>query len=287
MPETMEVELPEPRISRRMTAVIEKVLEDRPPSDPLYHYTTLDGLRGILDTETMWTSDLGFLNDPKEITYGATVIHDHVGKRLERSPDPIAKAACESMLEAANFRMKSWKAPYSRCFAFSLCEADDLPSQWRDYSPNEDGVSVGFCTNALAKRAEAQRFKFIRCRYEPREQEALVDRLVDRVVAEARLASDPMTYLSERPSRTSALNASDEWIIPGVMVLAATFKRKTFASEREWRVVAAAEALAGPWTRFRTRERELIPYLEFGLGGEDDPFSIERVLIGPGPSQEL
>jgi len=284
MTETVPVKVPEPRISRRMTAVIGEILKEEPPGAPLYHYTTLYGLRAILDSGTMWASDLGFLNDPEEITYGATVIHGHVSKRLERSPDPIGKAACNSILEATGFRRDSWNAPYSRCFAFSLSEADDLLSQWRGYAPNQDGVSIGFSSKALVAQAEAQWFKFIRCRYEPKEQEALVDRLVETLVREARLASDAITYLTDGYSETSALNA---WSVPGVMVLTATFKRKSFADEREWRAVAAAEPLAGPLTKFRSRGRELVPYLEFGLGGEDHPFPVERVMIGPGPNQEL
>lgn len=284
MTETVYQKIPQPRIPRRMAAVIEKVLKQDQPRAPLYHYTTLEGLRGIVNSGTMWASDLGFLNDPEEITYGATVIHDQVTRRLENSADPVTKGACKSILEAARFRRDSWKGPYSRCFSFSLSEADDVLSQWRGYAPNQDGVSIGFLSEALASRAEAQWFKFIKCRYELKEQQAIVDQLVDRIVAEARVASDGASYLTEGHSEASAWN---EWSIPGVMVLTATFKRQSFAEEHEWRVVAAAEALLGPWTKFRMRERELIPYREFELGNENGPFSIERVLIGPGPNQEL
>ncbi len=283
MSETVHFKMPEPRISRRMSAVIDKVLQDKPPTGTLYHYTTLEGLSGILDSGTMWASDLGFLDDTEEITYGTTVIHDHVSDCLERTPDTIVKLACKSIQGAAEFRRNSWKVPYSRCFAFSLCEADNLRTQWECYALNH-GVSIGFSSEALVVRAEAQWFKFIQCRYQPKEQEALVDRLVETLVAEARLASEPETYLTDGSTETSGWN---EWSIPGVMVLAATFKRKGFADEREWRAVAAAEALAGPRTKFRIRGGELIPYLEFGLGGDRDPFSVDRVLIGPGPNQEL
>lgn len=284
MTEAVEVHTLEPRIPRRMAAVVNEILGQEQPGERLYHYTTLAGLLGILNSGTMWASDLGFLNDPEEITYGSKVIHDHVSKRLERSDDPITKAACVSILEATRFRADSWKGPYSRCFSFSLSEADDLLSQWRGYAPNRDGVSIGFSSEALEERAKRQWFRFIRCRYELKEQEALVNRLVDRVVAEAHVAPDATTYLTDGRLEPSAWN---EWSIPGVMVLSATFKRQSFAEEHEWRMVAAAEALLGPLTRFRMSERELIPYLEFGLGGEEDRFSIERVLIGPGPNQEL
>lgn len=34
----------------------------------LYHYTTLEGLKGILETQTLWATHFEFLNDSSELS---------------------------------------------------------------------------------------------------------------------------------------------------------------------------------------------------------------------------
>jgi hypothetical protein len=145
------------------------------------------------------------------------------------------------------------------------------------------GVAIGFSGKALAPRAERQWFKFIKCRYRRNEQVALVDGLIDKVLGEARKQDDPHAYLTDGSTDEFAWNW---WIVPGVKLMAAMFKREVFADEREWRVVAAAEALSGPFTRFRVCDRALVPYLEFGLGALDQPL-VDLVRVGPGPDVDL
>jgi len=41
-----------------------------PPRGLLYHYTTADGLKGIIEKNELWATSAYFLNDSAEITYG-------------------------------------------------------------------------------------------------------------------------------------------------------------------------------------------------------------------------
>jgi len=40
----------------------------------LWHYTTAEGLKGILYDQTLWATDYRYLNDESEITYSKTII---------------------------------------------------------------------------------------------------------------------------------------------------------------------------------------------------------------------
>ena len=40
------------------------------PEEPLFHYTTAQGMRGILGERRLWLSDITSFNDPGEIEYG-------------------------------------------------------------------------------------------------------------------------------------------------------------------------------------------------------------------------
>ena len=41
------------------------------PVPTLYHYTSMSGLAGILESRTVWATEFGALNDTSELTYAA------------------------------------------------------------------------------------------------------------------------------------------------------------------------------------------------------------------------
>src|ERR1039458_9844890 len=47
-----------------------------PPTGLIYHYTTADGLKGIIEKNELWASSAYFLNDSAEITYGYGVLKE-------------------------------------------------------------------------------------------------------------------------------------------------------------------------------------------------------------------
>ena len=48
----------------------------------LYHYTSVDGLKGIVDGE-FWITDSGFLNDTKEFHVASDIFIELVGKKIK------------------------------------------------------------------------------------------------------------------------------------------------------------------------------------------------------------
>jgi hypothetical protein len=98
------------------------------PNDPprrAYHYTTVEGLFGILKTRTLWAIDVSYVNDTSEYVYadqllrGVLASHKETEKFAER-PSPLE-------LPALTFSL-------ARPYIASLCESKDLLSQWRYYS---------------------------------------------------------------------------------------------------------------------------------------------------------
>jgi len=45
-------------------------------TNPLYHYTDGRGLKGIIESETIWFTDYRHLNDPSELSYGVEMARD-------------------------------------------------------------------------------------------------------------------------------------------------------------------------------------------------------------------
>lgn len=276
------IEAPEPHISRCMTAILNEVVAQEKPPLPLWHYTTLSALHGIVESRMLWASDLGFLEDPEELRYGLEFIHDYAEKRGTKPyVDELERAICQSIASAAGIRLASLEARYSRFFSFSLSGADDLLSQWRAYAPAKDGAALGLAPRALVDMAAASDFKLLKCCYDTSKQAQLIDKLIHTIMTRAHAQTASFSV-----DRTSETPAWDQWIIPATMVLAAMFKRKAFSDEMEWRMVRGPLPHAWPNVRYRLRMGEMVPYIEFVLAGEDAPLPIDTVRLGPGPNQQ-
>src|ERR1700719_1477114 len=64
---------------------------ERPqPSDPkeVYHYTSIQGVEGVLKTRTLWVSLLHFMNDSREWLYSIDLIRQDITQRLAQRNDP-------------------------------------------------------------------------------------------------------------------------------------------------------------------------------------------------------
>jgi hypothetical protein len=99
--------------------------------DILYHYTSLNGFLSIIETQSLFFSNVNFLNDSKEIKHGV----DIVLKAIEEIAD---SDILYKMKDNINLLHKSEK--YVTCFS----KEGDLLSQWRAYGNNGKGISIGF-----------------------------------------------------------------------------------------------------------------------------------------------
>lgn len=107
----------------------------------LYHYTTTEGLLGILESEELWATNILFLNDTSELVDAIKLFT----AELENNPLKLDKeTGWLHTLILPNLEA----APVDH-FAVSFCEDGDLLSQWRAYSAQGSGYSLGFKPTAL------------------------------------------------------------------------------------------------------------------------------------------
>ncbi len=103
-------------------------------NDILYHYTSLNGFLSIIETQSLFFSNVNFLNDSKEIKHGV----DIVLKAIEETEKDENSDILLKMKENIDLLYKSEK--YVTCFS----KDGDLLSQWRAYGNNGKGISIGF-----------------------------------------------------------------------------------------------------------------------------------------------
>lgn len=114
------------------------------PEGPLYHYCSLEGMKGILSSKSLWLSDLSLTNDPREISFG-----------LEKTLDAIRQVRhLELPGDQGVFLSVLWakiSGFYENIQIFTTCFTpfgDELP-MWQQYTPQASGVAIGFRPRAI------------------------------------------------------------------------------------------------------------------------------------------
>lgn len=228
----------------------------------LFHYTTPSGLLGILDSRKLWATHARFLNDAKELDYGLALIRDVL---CSYPPGNLVAAAADHL-------RSSRPAYFLACFS----AVDDLLSQWRAYSRNATGYSVGFDMHHLPADHLAEVV------YDPAIQDAAVRSAVD----------DHLKQVGEYPEDFLRFS-----LRAALLRLAIQFKHPTFQEEREWRLIYCLEDDHSgfdytSWrATFRASDRFIVPYMEVELptkpGALDkDLLHLESVRIGPTANPE-
>ena len=103
----------------------------------VYHYTSLDALRGILGkTICLWATRYDHLNDPHEQIWAESVI----SSLAQQSP-------YKDSLTESNY--EQWFAKYS--YILSLCKKADYRNMWRLYCNDGRGFALGFDAGLLSE----------------------------------------------------------------------------------------------------------------------------------------
>ena len=120
----------------RLEAPLQRMFAAEGFPETLCHYTDFSGLKGILETQSLWATDSRTLNDGTEEQYGFKVVKDYLKARLGESPEGI-------QLDQA------MAAHSSRNFATCFCEGANLLSMWKGYAGQGGGFCLEFDGRAL------------------------------------------------------------------------------------------------------------------------------------------
>lgn len=247
------------------------------PEAPIYHYTSPEGLIGILQNGELWASSIHHLNDSTEMDYAFQLLKTRLKERnvqLDEGRDKLFKA------------FKNWIDSISSVNVFigSFSRRPNLLSQWRAYCPPGGGYSIGFSYEDLHPHLERQGFQLIKCMYSEQDQLALVDRYIAWALKEIKANSldakpeDELSALLGGPARDIATT---------FLPIAAAFKDPAFEEEGEWRIVSQVRKYTDAEVAFRPGTSFVVPYFKFKLSGSDAPMSFRDIYVGPTPHPEV
>ncbi len=244
----------------------------------LFHYTNADGLKGIVESNSVWATDIEYLNDSSEMQ-DAEVLIDKVVE-ADKS-EAIRKLGLSfghpsPLLRALRTR--------ERCFVFCLTEKRDQLTQWVQYA-GLGGFALEFDQSILnpINPVLGEAVRNGRVMYNDRKKKEFIKGLLN----EAKTCGD--NYETIRRQIESVFRASQPLM-----------KHNAFKAEKEWRVIIIPDG----WSHAKVRVKglQLIPYLEAtyanaqlpaegvpGLpcSGSNTRLPLKRVICGPGPHQDL
>jgi hypothetical protein len=243
----------------------------------IYHYTTREGLLGILNEGFLWATDIRYLNDSNEFELAKKVLFEVMDK-----PNGVPFNKNEKKVLDG---IKHWMEKTSdqlHSYVCSFSEKEDLLSQWRGYTKPGDGYAIGFFTNDLKALLKKPTFSLEYCRYEKIAQKELVERFLRDVIR-----SPSFKPVMANNCYESSMNLFFEHL-PPFMSIAPLIKDESFKEECEWRLVAPFSGALPNKLCFRSGKSALKPYIPFCLKNTPNgELPIFEVVIGPSPHGNL
>jgi hypothetical protein len=169
-------------------------------------------------------------------------------------------------------------------YVVSFSRWGDNLSQWRGYCGHGAGISLGFDSLFLARMASVFAKQnaasggpvlatLARCLYDEGEQNEVIDKVIG--------------FFLDIPDDAGKEHIKECWhaILTGIMLIAPTFKDKSFKDEAEWRILIQSISPTKLSVDYRNGQSMLIPfvYLPLKLDGN----VLTEVTIGPTPHPVL
>jgi hypothetical protein len=267
-------------------AELERTTPKTKPISTIFHYTTVEGLIGIVESNDLWLTDYEFLNDATELRYGLNLLSSVLKDAAEANRDP------RTIELIAAWSNKVETPPQDRvCLACFSSDGDSL-SQWRGYGNGASAVAIGF---------DLQRSSF-HLLHETQLGQVIYDPELQRL----RLATAVHVHLQldrwdeGKPDENNAYDIFAKCAFDRFFRDLVLFKHPSFAEEREIRLVYSepstyfdARGIKRAKERFRTKNGKIIPYttardLDQVLSEDDPPDALRlgslpicEVIIGP------
>lgn len=232
------------------------------------HYTSQNGMLGILKSQSIWATNIKYVNDENEFDHALRLIEEIIptAKIDEQHRDYELYQEFQMGIEQRLSRLDTAKT--ENVYTFSFSNEGDLLSQWRGYCADGSGYCLEIEAGKILERARNiyDSVHLMDCVYKQNEK----DERIRQTLNDGWLAYNNATSQEEK---RVALNRVEEEII----LLASYFKHPSFSEEKEQRLVIILEYAADEKLEFRNGRYSLIPYIEIPISLD----TITSIRIGP------
>jgi hypothetical protein len=251
----------------------------------LWHYTNGPGLLGILETGTLYSTQVSCLNDSSEIRYASSLFKNALITSLPKwSSDKAVESFVQRYLKLIEEEPERPNHAPSPFFVTCFSQEDDDLNQWRSHCGGENGYAIGFVVSKLFGTANSV---LVRVNY---------DRALHEELA-AEVAEATVKFFQEGLEKNRAESPEkweEEFLThwdPFISRLAPMVKDPGFNSENEYRIVHEFHVEELKDMKFVQKKTMLSRHLalSFPLGGEAwvPRLPIAKVMVGPCRHREI
>jgi hypothetical protein len=253
------------------------------PDTMLWHYTNGSALIKILDSMTIYSTQISCLNDATELKYGSRLFHGALKElRAATSDDSLA----EKLLDGAILHFTEDPSFSAASFHFVACfseEKDDL-SQWRAYGGGENGYAIGFRAADLSGIPNGL---LVRVKYDTDLHRALAKKAAIEMV---RFCKESVQKFEPPDLVQFGVEFLQAWEQQMVM-LAPLVKDPGFFKEKEFRITKGCTASDIEDLRFIQKNTMISRHLPLRPPGRSptEPYRlpIAEVMLGPSRHQQI
>lgn len=246
----------------------------RKPDKPLFHYTTSEGLLGILKAGSIWASHIMYLNDESEYLEALQICRKIINDKLSSAKGDLS-AYYKHVIENISF-LEGTLPVYT--YISSFCEEEDALTLWRAYGANNSGYALGYDWSTHQEDTVV----LAPCIYHDSQKFAILEEKLEEFYQK-----DPHSLHEEWESGDYHLepDISDSEIqalsfAANFHFIAAAFKHHAFKDEREWRAIVHRLRNGRPQVHFRTGASCLIPYVTINLIANNN-LEMPKIVVGP------
>jgi hypothetical protein len=251
---------------------------------PLYHYTDGRGLKGILESETIWFTDYRHLNDPSELIHGIRVAKDVI-RMVAAGADGRVRLFLDMLADL--FSLDNFSDTLEFLIASFSRERDDL-GQWRAYADNGRGYALGFAPVLFGivegPVHEPNENVFVgSVLYETSDVSTRHHQAVEKAASIFLQAADAnFLLMQDKAVGIPFMREMANTVIASPLIWnCLTSKHPAYAHEQEMRmVILGMRDRLLPYVATRIRGSEFVPYIVHKMPLRQ-PHSIVEIVVGP------
>jgi len=216
----------------------------------VYHYTSAQGLAGILADHAIRATNFTFLNDPTEVQFGRQLVERELAALVDSTDLTV-----NTFLAAVSRNLTT--RSLAEVYVASFSSLDDDLSQWRAYGSSlPERYAIGFDAVSLIDLTIAQaNAMYAQVLYRSAQQRDRIRALLGKATA----------FIRQEPSAALAIELYASVAAMHIVRILPILKDSTYESEAEWRLVLWHRENDAP-PKIDASRGVLRPYIPFGLG---------------------
>ncbi len=252
---------------------------DVPRDQIIWHYTDGNGFLGILQSASVYATQVACLNDSRETKYATDLFRASIADLIEeREDDEGAVRFLELLLKGIKDHPDAPNHGTSKFFVASFSGDEDDLTQWDRYG-KKNAYAIGFHARGFFRGPTSQVFRVV---YDREKQLTAVKKIAAATLDFFREGLTEERKQDQQSWAREFFAAWDEWIYK----LAPLAKDKTWKAENEFRLVHELSIADIPRVRFCQKDTMLARYIPLDttnwMKSRQPLLPVARVIIGHG-----